>query len=160
VAISGGWANIATLGLTMNRQTYLAKNQQVPQDWWIVDATDLVMGRLASKLAMVLMGKNKPQYTPHHDVGDFVIVTNASQIRLTGNKADLKVYQTFSGHPSGRKTRTYRWMLENRPELLITRAVQRMLPKNKIARQQIKKLKVYSGDEHPHQAQSPQQLPL
>jgi large subunit ribosomal protein L13 len=144
----------------MNRQTYLAKNQEVDQQWWIVDATDQVMGRLAVRLAVILMGKNKPEYTPHHDVGDFVVITNAEKIKLTGSKADLKVYETFSGHPSGRKTRSYRWMIENRPELLLTRAIQRMLPKNKLARAQIKKLKVYRGEEHPHQAQNPQALPM
>lgn len=142
----------------MNRQTYLAKNDEVKQDWWVVDASDQVLGRLATKLAMILMGKTKPEYTPHHDVGDFVIVLNATKIKLTGDKLDQKVYKTYSGHPSGQRTYTYRWMLENKPELLIEETVRRMLPKNKIARQMLKKLKVYTGSDHPHQAQEPKVL--
>lgn len=144
----------------MNRQTYLAKNNEVDRNWWIVDATDLVLGRLSVRLAMVLMGKSKPEYTPHHDVGDFVVVTNADKIKLTGNKGELKFHRTYSGHPSGQKTYSYDWMLKNKPELLLQKAVGRMMPKNKLARQQIKKLKVYRGSEHPHQAQGPEQLPL
>ncbi len=142
----------------MNRQTYLAKNDEVKQDWWVVDASDQVLGRLATKLAVILMGKHKPTYTPHHDVGDFIVVLNAEKIALTGAKADQKVYKTYSGHPSGQKTYTYRWMIENKPELLIEESVRRMLPKNKLARHMLKKLKVYRGGEHPHQAQQPQVL--
>lgn len=142
----------------MNRQTTLAKNNEVPREWHIVDATDQILGRLAAEVAQVLLGKNKPQYTPHHDVGDFVVVTNAEKIRLTGNKLDQKVYETFSGHPSGRKTYTYRWMIEHKPELLLERAVRRMMPGNKMAAAQLKKLKVYRGSEHPHHAQQPKAL--
>ncbi len=144
----------------MNRQTFHAKNNEVPQDWHIVDATDLVMGRLSAKLAVVLMGKNKPQYTPHHDVGDFVVVLNASKLKLTGNKLDQKFFKRFSGYPSGQTQRSYRWILENHPELLLERSVRRMLPKNKIGRQMLKKLKVYAGEDHPHQAQQPKELPV
>lgn len=139
----------------MNRQTTLAKNNEVPQRWLHVDAADQVLGRLSTQIAVILMGKNKPEYTPHHDVGDFVVVTNAEKIRLTGQKADQKLYQTFSGHPSGRKTYTYKWMIENRPEKLLKAAIRRMLPKNKIASQMLSKLKIYAGSEHPHQAQNP-----
>lgn len=142
----------------MNRQTYLAKNDEVPRDWWVVDAQDQVLGRLSVTLATILMGKNKPEYTPHHDVGDFIVVTNADKIKLTGNKLDQKVHQTFSGHPGGRKTYSYRWMLEHKPEELLEHSVRRMLPKNRLATQQLKKLKVYRGADHPHQAQSPKTL--
>ncbi len=142
----------------MNRQTYLAKNDEVPRKWFIVDATDQVLGRLSTRLAMMLMGKHKPEYTPHHDVGDYIVVTNVERIALTGSKIDQKVFQTFSGHPSGRKTYPYRWMLEHKPQVLLERSVRRMLPKNKLGEQMIKKLKVYRGAEHPHQAQQPQPL--
>jgi large subunit ribosomal protein L13 len=144
----------------MNRQTYLAKNEEVQRDWWVVDATDQVLGRLAVRLAVVLMGKNKPTYTPHHDVGDFVVVTHADKIKLTGNKLDTKLYRTFSGYPSGQKTQTYRWMVENRPERLIELAVRRMLPRNRMGRQLLSKLKVYRGAEHPHQAQRPKPMQM
>ncbi|MEX0778081.1 MAG: 50S ribosomal protein L13 [Phycisphaeraceae bacterium] len=144
----------------MNRQTYLAKNDEVTRNWFVVDATDLVLGRLSTRLATVLMGKHKPTYTPHHDVGDFVVVINADKIRLTGNKAELKNFQTFSGYPSGQKRFTYSWMIEHHPELLLERAVRRMMAKNRLRDVRIKKLKIYRGSEHPHQAQQPQPLPM
>ena len=142
----------------MNRQTYLAKNDEVAQQWWVVDATDQVLGRLSTRLATILMGKHKPQYTPHQDVGDFIVVTHADKIKLTGNKADQKLFKHYSGYPSGQKTRSYRWMLEHRPEELLRNSVRRMLPKNRLARQMLKKLKIYRGDAHPHQAQQPKPL--
>lgn len=144
----------------MNRQTYLAKNNEVERHWYIVDATDQVLGRLSTRIATILMGKNKPEYTPHHDVGDFVIVTNVDKIKMTGSKPDIKFFDTYSGYPGGRKVHSYRWMLEHKPETLLERSVRRMLPKNKLAHNQIKKLKVYRGEEHPHQAQQPQPMPL
>lgn len=144
----------------MNRQTFHAKNHEVPQAWHHIDATDQILGRMATRIAVILMGKHKPQYTPHHDVGDFVVVTNAEKIKLTGNKLDQKLYRTFSGHPGGQKTRTYRQMLEKKPELLLEAAVRRMLPKNKLASAMLKKLKVYAGPDHPHQAQDPKPLEL
>jgi len=144
----------------MNRQTFLAKNSEVPQQWFVVDASDQILGRLASRIAVMLMGKHKPQYTPHHDVGDFVVVINADKIKLTGGKLDQKVYETFSGHPSGRRTYTYRWMLEHKPEHLVHEAVRRMMPRNRLSRQMLSKLKVYRGAEHPHQAQQPEALSL
>jgi len=128
----------------MNRQTTLAKNHNVPQEWLHVDATDQVLGRLAVRLAMILMGKTKPQYTPHHDVGDYVVVTNAEQVRLTGKKLDQKTHQTFSGHPSGRKVKTFREVMAKHPERLIEEAVRRMLPKNKLGAKMLTKLKVYA----------------
>jgi len=144
----------------MNRQTYLAKNHEVPQYWQQVDASEQILGHLSSRIATILMGKNKPQYTPHHDVGDFVVVVNAEKIRLTGSKLDQKFYQTYSGHPGGQKNYSYRWMIENKPELLVMNAVRRMLPKNRLARVMLKKLKVYRGPDHPHQAQQPVELSL
>lgn len=144
----------------MNRQTYHAKNNEVDQQWHLVDASDQILGRMCTRLAVVLMGKHKPQYTPHQDVGDFVIVTHAENIRMTGNKLDDKLVKRYSGYPSGQRTRTYRWMLEHRPEELIRHAVRRMLPKNRLARQMLKKLKIYRGGEHPHQAQQPKPLAL
>ncbi|MDP6153939.1 MAG: 50S ribosomal protein L13 [Phycisphaeraceae bacterium] len=144
----------------MNRQTFHAKNGNVPQHWHVVDATDQVLGRLAVRLATILMGKNKPQYTPHQDVGDFIVVINAQKIKLTGAKREQKVFDTYSGHPGGRKAYTYDWMIEHHPERVLERSVRRMLPKNRLARQMLKKLKVYRGDEHPHQAQQPQVLEL
>ena len=144
----------------MNRQTYLAKNNEVPQTWHEVDATDQILGRLSVKIATILMGKHKPTYTPHHDVGDFVVVTNAEKIALTGTKESNKMFKHYTGYPSGLKQRSYGWMLENRPEQLLEASVRRMLPKNKLASQMLKKLKVYRGSEHPHTAQQPQTLAL
>lgn len=144
----------------MNHKTYFAKNTEVPQRWLLVDASDEVLGRLATQLAVILMGKNKPQYTPHHDVGDFIVVTNAQKIKLTGQKLDQKFYQTFSGYSGGRKQYSYRWMMEHKPELLLKNAVRRMLPKNKLARKMLGKLKVYAGSDHPHQAQQPESIAL
>lgn len=140
------------------RQTFHAKNREVPRNWHVVDATDQILGRLSSKLAVILMGKHKPEYTPHHDVGDFVVVTNVEKIRMTGSKLDLKTFQRYSRYPGGLKEYSYRWMMENRPEQLLTRSVGRMLPKNRLARKQLLKLKIYQGNEHPHQAQEPQPL--
>lgn len=139
----------------MNRQTTLAKNNEVPREWVIIDATDHVLGRLSTQIATILMGKDKPTYTPHHDVGDFVIVLNAEKIRVTGNKLDQKFHQTFSGHPSGRKVTSFREVMKKHPERLIEESVRRMLPKSKLGVAMSKKLNVYVGTEHPHAAQQP-----
>ena len=139
----------------MNRQTTLAKNDDVARNWVHVDADGHILGRLATEIAMILMGKTKPTYTPHCDVGDFVVITNAEKIRVTGNKLDQRFHQTFSGHPSGRKVTSLRTVLEKNPERIISEAVRRMLPKNKLASKQLKKLKVYAGPEHPHAVQNP-----
>jgi len=144
----------------MNRQTTLAKNNDVAQDWVHVDATDQVLGRLSTQIAMILMGKNKPTYTPHHDVGDFVVVTNAEKIKVTGKKLDQKVHEHFTGHPSGRKVKTFREVMAKHPERLIEESVRRMLPKNKLGTKMLLKLKVYAGPEHPHQAQEPKAYQL
>ena len=144
----------------MNRQTYLAKNHEVQRNWRHVDATDQVLGRLAVQIATILMGKDKPEYTPHHDVGDFVVVTNARKLRLTGRKGEHKHFETYSGYPGGKKSYPYRQMLEEKPDLLLERAVWRMMPRNRLARQQLKKLKVYADAEHPHHAQQPEAAQL
>lgn len=144
----------------MNRQTFQAKPGNFEPEWHVVDAQDQVLGRLATQLAMVLMGKHKPTYTPHQDAGDFVVVLNAEKIVLTGNKLDQKFRQTFSGHPSGRKVVSFRQVLATHPERLIEDAVRRMLPKNKLGRHMLSKLKVYAGSEHPHHAQQPKPLAL
>ncbi|MCK4343499.1 MAG: 50S ribosomal protein L13 [Phycisphaerae bacterium] len=129
--------------------------------WYVVDATDQVLGRLAVRLATVLMGKHKPTYTPHVDTGDFVIVLNAGKVKVTGlRKKEQVVYQRYSGYPGGLKETTMETMLERHPERVLYEAVRRMLPKNALARKMLKKLKLYTGETHEHQAQQPEPLPL
>ena len=140
------------------RQTTLAKNEEVTRDWVHVDATDQILGRLSTEVAMTLMGKTKPTYTPHVDVGDFVIVTNAEKVKVTGKKLDQKAHRTYSGHPSGQKIKTFREVMEKHPEKLIEESVRRMLPKNKLGTKMLTKLKVYAGPDHPHAAQNPKAL--
>ncbi len=140
--------------------TYYAKPGEVEREWLLVDATDMVLGRLASEVAQILKGKNKPQYTPHVDTGDFVIVINAEKIRLTGNKAFTKNYYRHSGFPGGLKEVSYQRMLEKHPERIIEKAVKGMLPKNTLGRAMGKKLKVYAGPHHHHEAQKPRQITL
>ncbi|MEM1446664.1 MAG: 50S ribosomal protein L13 [Planctomycetota bacterium] len=140
----------------MNRQTTLAKNDDFPRHWVHVDAKGQVLGRLAAEIAFILQGKDKPTYTNHHDVGDFVVVTNAKDVVVTGTKLDDKFHERYSGHPSGRKITTWREVLDgNHPQRLIETAVRRMMPKSRLGRAQFKKLKVYAGEEHPHAAQAP-----
>jgi large subunit ribosomal protein L13 len=140
--------------------TYVAKPSEVDRKWWVVDATDKPLGRLASEVAAVLRGKHKPIFTPHMDAGDFVIVINAEKVKLTGNKLDGKLYRTHSGIPGGYKERPYRWMLEHRPIVAVQRAVTGMLPKGPLGRQVATKLKIYTGATHPHAAQQPAQLAI
>lgn len=134
---------------------YLAKPGDVKQQWHHVDAGGQVVGRLAVKIARILCGKHRPEYTPSVDTGDFVVVTNCEKVVLTGNKMDQKVYQHFTGYPDGRKVRPVKEILAKRPEMVLREAVRRMLPKNIIARHMLTKLKIYSGPNHPHQAQEP-----
>jgi large subunit ribosomal protein L13 len=141
-------------------KTYYAKPGEVQRDWVLVDASDMVLGRLATRIAEILKGKTKPQYTPHVDVGDFVVVINAEKIRLTGNKAADKSYFSHSGYPGGLKEVSFERMLEKHPERIIEKAVKGMLPKNSLGRSMGKKLKVYAGPEHPHEAQNPQVIEL
>jgi len=136
-------------------KTYMARPDEVVPKWWLVDATDKVVGRLASDLAMVLMGKNRPTYTPHVDNGDYVVVVNAEKIILSGKKLQQKEYAWFTGYPRQRRE-TAGKRLDRRPELIIREAVRRMLPKNKLAFKTLAKLKIYAGAEHPHQAQLPE----
>jgi large subunit ribosomal protein L13 len=140
--------------------TFSAKKNEIERSWFLVDAEDKVLGRLAAKIAAVLRGKHKPVFTPHVDTGDFVIVINADKIHLTGTKLDNKIYYRHSGYPGGIKSISAGEMLEKKPESIIQHAVKGMLPKNKLGRQQLKKLKVYTGTEHPHESQMPQELKL
>ena len=139
---------------------YQAKAGDIVQKWYVVDATDQVLGRLATRIATVLMGKHKPTYTPHVDVGDFVIVLNSGCVKISGRKKETKVYQRYSGHPSGLKETGVRTVLERHPERVLREAVRRMLPKNALARHMLDKLKLYADSEHPHQAQQPEPFPL
>ena len=139
--------------------TYSAKPGEVPQNWYVVDATDQVLGRLATQIATVLRGKHKPQFTPHVDTGDFVVVVNAEKVRLTGNKMVGKKYYRHSGYLGHLRVQTAGEVLENDAERVFQQAVWGMLPKNKLSRRVISKLKVYSGDVHPHDAQQPQPFP-
>jgi len=136
------------------QKTYIAKPGEVEAKWHLVDGTDQVLGRLASDIAMILMGKHRPEYTPHVVCGDHVIVINAEKIKMTGNKLDVRHYTWYTGYPRLR-LESYRDRQERKPEDLIIHAVRRMLPKNKLASQTLKLLKVYAGAEHPHQAQCP-----
>jgi large subunit ribosomal protein L13 len=140
--------------------TYLPKPGEIKAEWHIVDATGLVLGRLASKVAMVLQGKNKPTYCPYVDTGDFVIILNAEKVKVTGKKADVIEFDTYSTYPGGRHLYSYKTMSKLHPEKIVELAVRRMLPKNKLARTQLGKLKVYKGTEHPHSAQQPKELKL
>ena len=140
-------------------QTYSAKPGEVSQSWFVVDASKETLGRLASRIATVLRGKHKAQFTPHVDVGDFVVVVNASHVNLTGEKLDRKFYHRYSGYPGGLRSADARTVRADDPERMIREAVKGMLPKNRLAREQIKKLKVYGGTEHPHAAQNPQPFP-
>jgi large subunit ribosomal protein L13 len=141
-------------------KTYTAKKGEIAREWYVVDAEGQTLGRLATRIADTLRGKGKPQYTPHVDSGDFVIVVNADKIRVTGNKLDQKRYYRHSGYPGGLRSRTLREQLDRRPTEVLRTAVKGMLPKNRLARQQINKLKIYVGPEHPHEAQAPKPLNL
>jgi large subunit ribosomal protein L13 len=132
---------------------------QLARQWWVVDAEGLPLGRLASRIAMVLRGKHRPTFTPHVDAGDFVVVVNAKKVKLTGKKLDQKFYYRHSGEPGGFREESYGHLLERKPELPIEKAVKGMLPKNVLGRELITKLKVYAGPDHPHAAQQPQPLP-
>jgi large subunit ribosomal protein L13 len=141
-------------------KTYSAKPGEVTREWYLVDADGKTLGRLATQIADTLRGKRKPQFTPHVDTGDFVIVVNAEKIHVTGNKLDQKRYYRHSGYPGGLRSRTLREQLDRRPTEVLRVAVKGMLPKNRLARQQITKLKIYAGPEHPHAPQNPKLLEL
>jgi large subunit ribosomal protein L13 len=143
-------------------KTYIAKEQEVldSRRWYIVDAENQILGRMASQIASILKGKHKPIYSPHQDAGDFVVVVNAEKIKVTGNKLKDKIYYRHSGYPGGQKATTLQQMLQKHPERVVELAVKRMLPKNSLGRKMFMKLKVYSGPDHPHKAQMPEQLEL
>jgi len=138
--------------------TYMAKPGEVQGKWHTVDATDQVLGRLAAKVSLILQGKHKPTYTPHVDTGDFVIILNAEKIRVTGKKAEVIEYDTYSRYPGGRHVYSFETMKRLHPERLLQLAVKRMLPKNKLGRKQLTKLKIYKGNKHEHSAQQPKEL--
>lgn len=141
-------------------RTFMAKREEVERNWYVVDAENKVLGRLASELAKILRGKHKPHFTPHVDTGDYVIVINAEKVSLTGNKLKDKVYYRHSGYPGGIKSITAEDLKAKKPENLIRFAVKGMLPKNRLGRKLFKKLKVYAGGEHPHQAQEPKPIDI
>ncbi|MFH1421943.1 MAG: 50S ribosomal protein L13 [Planctomycetota bacterium] len=141
-------------------KTYMAKKDDIEKRWYHIDADSLVLGRLAVACAKLLMGKTKPQYTPHVDTGDFVIVTNAAQIKVTGNKSNNKTYKHYTGYPGGLREIPYKKMLEKQPTKVIRLAVQRMLPKNLLGTKMLKKLKVFAGESHTHISQQPKTITL
>jgi large subunit ribosomal protein L13 len=141
-------------------KTYTPKRGDIDHQWWVVDATDKPLGRLATEVARVIRGKHKPEFTPHLDTGDFVVVLNASRVKLTGNKADQKTYFRYTGYMGGEKHIPFKRMIQTHPDRVIELAVKGMLPKNALGRQLRKKLKVYAGEEHPHQGQQPQPLEI
>lgn len=141
-------------------KSYMAKKEQFEAKWLLVDAENAVLGRLAAKVAPILMGKNKPTYTPNVDTGDFVVVVNAEKIRVTGEKASVKEYDYYTYYPGGHKYISFAEMLAKKPEKVVELAVKRMLPKNKLGRDMLKKLKIYRGSEHQHQAQQPEKIDL
>jgi len=141
-------------------KTYMAKPGEVEKKWYVVDASGMVLGRLASEVASILRGKNKPTFTPNVDTGDFVIIVNAEKVVLTGNKLDQKIYKKYSGFPGGLKEITYEKLMQKNPELAVSKAVKGMLPKNPLGRAMLSKLKVFRGQEHNHQAQQPVELKL
>jgi large subunit ribosomal protein L13 len=141
-------------------KSYVAKPLEIERKWYVVDATDKTLGRLSTEIATRLRGKHKPIYTPHVDCGDFIIVVNAEKIKVTGNKATQKVYRHHTGYMGGLRERSYKEMLEKHPERIIEKAVKGMLPKNSLGSQMYRKLKVYAGPEHEHQAQKPELLEL
>lgn len=144
----------------MKIKTYTPKPEDIQREWFVIDAKDQTLGRLATQIAHILRGKHKPIFSPHMDVGDFVIVINCEKIRVTGNKLDDKRYYRHSGYPGGIRSVTLRQQLDRFPDRVIHTAVRGMLPKNKLGRQMIKKLKIYAGETHPHQAQKPKVFEL
>ncbi len=141
-------------------KTYMAKKGELAQKWYVADVSGKILGRVASKIAMVLMGKHRPEYTPHVDTGEFVVIVNAEKVKLTGTKALVKEYQRYSGYPGGLKRIPFRDMIVRHPEAVFKQAVGRMLPKSTLGRHMLAKMKVYAGPDHPHAAQDPQPLDM
>jgi len=145
---------------TLSYKTVSANKSTVQKEWYVVDAKDMVLGRLASRVAMVLRGKHKPDFTPHVDSGDYVIVINADKVKLTGNKMTDKQYVRHSGYPNGQRTQTPKDLLSKKPEAVVENAVKGMLPKNRLGSELFRNLHVFAGDQHPHEAQQPKELDL
>ena len=141
-------------------KSYIAKKEDVQRKWHLIDADGAVLGRMATKVAMILMGKNKPIYTSHVDTGDYVVIINAAKIKVSGNKFAQKSYQHYTGYPGGQRITTFEEMMEKKPERVVELAIKRMLPKNKLGTSMFKKLKVYGGPEHEHTAQKPEKMEL
>lgn len=141
-------------------KTYSAKPESVKRDWYVVDASGKTLGRLATEVASRLRGKHKPEYTPHVDTGDYIVVINAEKVAVTGNKANAKMYYRHTGYPGGLKEANFATLQAEKPEMIIEKAVKGMLPRNPLGRDMYRKLKVYAGSEHPHTAQQPQQLEI
>lgn len=144
--------------MKQEKLTKFIKPEDASRKWFVVDATDKVLGRLASEVARIIRGKHKAVFTPNMDTGDFVIVVNADKVRLTGKREDKKVYLSHSGYPGGQRSRSYKEVMEKKPEFIIEHAVKGMLPKNRLGRKLGKKLKVYAGPDHDHQAQQPEEI--
>lgn len=140
--------------------TKFARNEDSLHDWWCVDASGLTVGRIASQVASILRGKHKPLFTPHVDTGDFVIILNADKVVMEGKRAEMKEYKHHTGYPGGQITRTFKQLIDTKPEFVLEHAIKGMLPKNRLGRQIIKKLKIYAGGEHPHKAQQPKELKI
>ena len=140
--------------------TFMAKKNEIEPKWFVIDATDLVVGRLAVEIGKILRGKHRPEYTPHQDTGEFVIVVNAEKVRFTGRKMETQEYHWYTRYPGGYKTVTARQVLAKHPDRILREAVRRMVPRNRLGRQQMTKLKIYAGPNHPHQAQQPQEFKL
>jgi len=141
-------------------KTYSFKQDEFERTWYVIDATDQILGRLSTLIATKLRGKDKPEFTPHVDSGDFIVVVNAEKVKVTGRKMEQKKYYRHSGYPGGLREASLKTVLGSKPERVLYQAVRGMLPKNRLGRAQLKKLKIYSGPEHPHQAQKPQELSL
>ena len=137
-------------------KSYMARPQEVERKWHVIDAGDKTLGRLASEIARILRGKNKPQYTPHIDTGDFVVVINADRVKVSGRKAEQKLYRRHTGYPGGLRETSYEQMMDRKPTEILRKAVWGMIPKTRLGRRQFKKLKIYAGPEHPHEAQRPE----
>lgn len=140
--------------------TYMAKAGELPQRWFLIDAADKVVGRLAVQIATILRGKHRPEYTPHQDTGEFVIVVNAEKVKFTGKKWQTKTYQAYSHYPGGLKIVSAQEVRSRHPERILQTAVRRMMPRNRLGRKQMAKLKIYAGPDHPHQAQKPEELKI
>ena len=155
MVVDGSTGHIANHRLKETVRTYSPKPGEVTRQWHVVDATDVVLGRLASQIATLLRGKHKPTFAPHMDIGDFVVVINADKVALTGSKREQKMDHRHSGYPGGLRSTSYARLIEQNPRRVIEKAVKGMLPHNKLSRQQLTKLKVYAGPNHPHTAQNP-----